>query len=215
MKNTPSNDLSYQLALRISEILDEKQMSQTDLAKRIGKDPAVVSRWLRGLHNFNLTTIAELSDALGEPLISVQPSRRMAAIAGSNVPPTPRRKYKRRCPVSVNKQAECFVPDFTPEHRQHLSELPQVLMFKEVNRLRQLDQQDPDRWALWKYLHQRFLRNIGKHGSSTRFTDKGVKRKEIPIRFFVENEFRKGHSLLYHFPQLATLSPAEVLTALP
>lgn len=210
-----NNDLSYQLALRISEILDEKQLSQTDLANRLGKDPSVVSRWLRGSHNFNLTTIQELSDALGEPLITVQPSRRLAAATATETPAPPRRKYKRRCPVSVNKQAECFVPDFTPEHRQRLAELPQVQQFKEVNRLRQLDQQDPDKWALWTYLYKHHLRNLGKHGSSVRATPQGMKRKVIPLRFFVENEFRKGHSLLYHFPQLVSLSPAEVLATLP
>ena len=49
----------------------EKNMSQRDLARKLGKSEAVVSRWTTGLPNLTLRSIAELSTALGEPLIQV------------------------------------------------------------------------------------------------------------------------------------------------
>ena len=55
----------------IARILKEKNMSQRDLARKLGKSEAVVSRWTTGLPNLTLRSIAELSTALGEPLIQV------------------------------------------------------------------------------------------------------------------------------------------------
>lgn len=49
-------------------------MTQRELAKKIGKSEAVVSRGTTGFPNLTLKTIAELSVALGEPLISVTPN---------------------------------------------------------------------------------------------------------------------------------------------
>ena len=46
-------------------------MSQRDLAKKLGKSEAVVSRWTTGFPNLTLRSIAELSTDLGEPLIQV------------------------------------------------------------------------------------------------------------------------------------------------
>lgn len=64
-------DLSFALADKIDAILKEKKISQKDLAKRMGKTEAEVSRWLGGTHNFTLRTIAKISEALGIKLISV------------------------------------------------------------------------------------------------------------------------------------------------
>ena len=61
--------LSAGIIARIDKILKEKHMSQRDLASKMGKDEAVVSRWITGLPNFTLRTLSQISVALGEPLI--------------------------------------------------------------------------------------------------------------------------------------------------
>ena len=64
--------LSAEIIARIDAILREKNMTQRDLARKLGKSEAVVSRWTTGFPNLTLRSIAELSNALGEPLITVQ-----------------------------------------------------------------------------------------------------------------------------------------------
>ena len=63
--------LSASIIARIDTLLKEKHMTQRDLAKKLGKSEAVVSRWTSGFPNLTLRSIAELSIALGEPLIKV------------------------------------------------------------------------------------------------------------------------------------------------
>lgn len=63
--------LSAGIIARIDRILKEKNMTQRDLARKLGKDEAVVSRWTSGFPNLTLRTIAQISAALGEPLIQV------------------------------------------------------------------------------------------------------------------------------------------------
>lgn len=70
-------DISVAIANRIYEILDAKGMSQKDLAQELGKTETEVSRWLSGMHNLTIGTIAKISIALDENLITVplsQPS---------------------------------------------------------------------------------------------------------------------------------------------
>ena len=63
--------LSADIIARIDSILKEKNMSQRDLARKMGKSEAVVSRWTTGFPTLTLRSIAELSTALEEPLIQV------------------------------------------------------------------------------------------------------------------------------------------------
>ena len=63
--------LSAGIIERIDLILKKKQMTQRDLAKKLGKSEAVVSRWTTGFPNLTLRSIAQLSTALGEPLILI------------------------------------------------------------------------------------------------------------------------------------------------
>ena len=63
--------LSASIIARIDAILKEKGMTQRDLARRMGRSEAVISRWTTGFPNLTLRSIAELSIALGEPLIGV------------------------------------------------------------------------------------------------------------------------------------------------
>lgn len=67
--------LSFDIAGRISEILKQKNMSQADLARAVGKKPALVSRWLSGTHNFTLQTLSQIEAALGASIIYVKKSR--------------------------------------------------------------------------------------------------------------------------------------------
>lgn len=62
-------DLSFQISNRVYELLEQKNMSQKDLAKRLGKTETEVSRWLGGTHNLTLATIAKLSVALDDDII--------------------------------------------------------------------------------------------------------------------------------------------------
>ena len=63
--------LSAEIIAKIDSILKEKNITQRELAKKLGKSEAVVSRWTTGFPNLTLRSIAELSVALGEPLIFV------------------------------------------------------------------------------------------------------------------------------------------------
>ena len=63
--------LSADIIARIDAILKEKHMTQRDLAHKMGRSEAVISRWTTGLPNLTLKSIAEISAALEEPLIQV------------------------------------------------------------------------------------------------------------------------------------------------
>lgn len=64
-------ELSAAIIARIGELLKKKKMTQRDLARKLGRSEAVVSRWTTGFPNLTLKSIAELSVALGEPLVKV------------------------------------------------------------------------------------------------------------------------------------------------
>lgn len=69
-------ELSVQIANRIYEIMEEKGLSQKNLAALLGKTETEVSRWLSGTHNMTLATIAKISTALDTNIIRVTRSRR-------------------------------------------------------------------------------------------------------------------------------------------
>lgn len=79
-------ELSVSIANRIYEILEEKDMSQKDFAHLMGKTETEVSRWLSGTHNLTVSTIAKISTALGEEIITpthpapIPRRRRVAAV---------------------------------------------------------------------------------------------------------------------------------------
>ena len=63
--------LSADIIARVDALLKAKNMTQRDLARKLGKSEAVVSRWTTGFPNLTLRSIAALSSALGEPLVTV------------------------------------------------------------------------------------------------------------------------------------------------
>ncbi len=59
------------LVERIHDILESRGMSQKDLAERLDKQPSEISRWLTGLHNFEMRTLAKIEEALDEEIFVV------------------------------------------------------------------------------------------------------------------------------------------------
>lgn len=62
-------DLQVMVANRVYDILEQKGLTQKELAQRLGKTETEVSRWLCGTHNMTLATIAKLAVALDDDLI--------------------------------------------------------------------------------------------------------------------------------------------------
>lgn len=63
--------LSFSIVDRIHEILEEKGLKQKDLALRLGKSEAEISKWMRGTHNFTIDTLVSIEDALDAPILKV------------------------------------------------------------------------------------------------------------------------------------------------
>ena len=68
---TAEVELSAAIIARLDSILKRNHMTQRDLARKLGRSEAVVSRWTTGFPNLTLKSIAEISNAIGEPLIVV------------------------------------------------------------------------------------------------------------------------------------------------
>ena len=64
-------DWSCAIIDKIDAILKRDGISQRELAKRIGCNETQITRWTRGFPDFTLSSLAKLSEALGEPLIKV------------------------------------------------------------------------------------------------------------------------------------------------
>ena len=74
-----TSDLTDGIAGRIDAVMKRKGISKVELAKRTGHRPSEVTKWLGGGHNFTCKTIALISQALGEDLIRVVPTRKRVA----------------------------------------------------------------------------------------------------------------------------------------
>ena len=64
-------DRSFDISTAIDAALHRKGISLKKLANMTGTSEAAVSKWLGGNHNFTLSTLAKISSAIGEPIISV------------------------------------------------------------------------------------------------------------------------------------------------
>jgi len=60
---------SLEVVNEILLLLDAKGLNQKELAAKLDKSEAEVSRWLSGTHNFTIRTLSAISAALGEELI--------------------------------------------------------------------------------------------------------------------------------------------------
>ena len=63
-------DLVDRIAARLAEL----GWSQNELARRLGKRPSQVSKWMTGLQNMTLLTVAELEGVLETDLLAVVPA---------------------------------------------------------------------------------------------------------------------------------------------
>ena len=63
--------LSFRIVDRIHDILQEKGLKQKDLAQRLGKSEAEISKWMRGTHNFTIDTLVSIEDALNATIVQV------------------------------------------------------------------------------------------------------------------------------------------------
>jgi ribosome-binding protein aMBF1 (putative translation factor) len=55
----------------IESYREGRNMSQKDLASKMGKRESEISRWLTGRHNFTTNTLADISLALNEAIVVV------------------------------------------------------------------------------------------------------------------------------------------------
>ncbi len=67
-------DFSFKVIDRIHYLLEKQHKSQRYLAAMLGKSESEISKWMRGTHNFTLTTIRKIEQVLGEKIIQISPS---------------------------------------------------------------------------------------------------------------------------------------------
>ncbi len=61
-----------ELSIRIGQILEDKKISQKELADRLDKKPSEISKWLNGEHNFTLRSLAKLQAELKMTLLNIE-----------------------------------------------------------------------------------------------------------------------------------------------
>ena len=59
------------LALKIADAMKIKGLKKIDLAKKMDKQPSVITKWLSGTHNFEIDTLFELEYHLAINLVNV------------------------------------------------------------------------------------------------------------------------------------------------
>lgn len=62
-------ELCCAIADRVYELLEERGMTQRDLARAMNKTETEVSRWLSGTHNLTIATIAKMASVLGDDIV--------------------------------------------------------------------------------------------------------------------------------------------------
>lgn len=60
------------IANKVHKILKERDLSDSDFAKMLGKTPSEVSKWLSGTHNLTQKSIIKMELALGVQLIYIE-----------------------------------------------------------------------------------------------------------------------------------------------
>jgi len=75
----------------IHTLLESKNMTQRDLADKMGKSESEISKWLSGGHNLTLRTLAKIQDAIGEEIIVTADKAQVE----TGVLAEPKVKYKR------------------------------------------------------------------------------------------------------------------------
>ncbi len=68
---------SFDIIERLHELMEDQNISQKDLAERMGKSEAEVSKWINGVQNFTIKTLSKLEAVLGEEIIHVPCKRNL------------------------------------------------------------------------------------------------------------------------------------------
>ena len=66
-----TSDMTDGIAVRLEAVMKKQGMSKSELARRTGRRPSDVTKWLGGGHNFTCKTIALIEQAIGTRLIDV------------------------------------------------------------------------------------------------------------------------------------------------
>ena len=61
--------LSMDIASQINLILKQENLSQKELANRLGKKESEISKWLSGNHNFTLKSLSKIEAVLGQQIL--------------------------------------------------------------------------------------------------------------------------------------------------
>jgi transcriptional regulator with XRE-family HTH domain len=62
-------DKSLEITQFIFQVLENKGLKQKDLAEKMGKTEAEISKWLGGMHNYTLRSLAKIEAALGTHVV--------------------------------------------------------------------------------------------------------------------------------------------------
>ena len=62
-------DINLDISEQVMEYLEKKGWTQKDLANKLGKSEAEVSKWLSGMHNLTLKSISKMEAVLHENII--------------------------------------------------------------------------------------------------------------------------------------------------
>jgi transcriptional regulator with XRE-family HTH domain len=57
-------ETKFNLASNIEKLLQNKGISKSEFASRLGKSPSEISKWMSGKHNFTIDTLLEVAYAL-------------------------------------------------------------------------------------------------------------------------------------------------------
>ncbi len=76
LDNIPSDrkrfyKISMDIVDQIFDYLRQNNLSQKDLAAKLGKKESEISKWMSGNHNFSIKTIAKIEAVLGEDILLV------------------------------------------------------------------------------------------------------------------------------------------------
>jgi transcriptional regulator with XRE-family HTH domain len=63
------SDIAFRVAQRIDFLMRKNNLNKSELANGMDKDPAQISRWFSGTHNFSIKTLAELEIFFREQIL--------------------------------------------------------------------------------------------------------------------------------------------------
>ncbi len=64
-------DFEMDISNRIDFLMKKHHLTKLEFARKLGKRPSEITKWLSGQHNFTLRTISLLSTFFGERIIEV------------------------------------------------------------------------------------------------------------------------------------------------